>query len=54
MEFDAAAVRSLCEADANLGRAVYKYVAETVVERLHGTRERLLQLYGPWAEAPEA
>ncbi|MCX5342827.1 cyclic nucleotide-binding domain-containing protein [Streptomyces atratus] len=47
VEFDAAAVRSLCEADAKLGRAVYKYVAETVAERLYGTRKRLLQLYGP-------
>ncbi|MER5846419.1 cyclic nucleotide-binding domain-containing protein [Streptomyces sp. NPDC002012] len=27
VEFNAAAVRSLCEADAVLGRAVYKYVA---------------------------
>lgn len=47
MEFDAAAVRALCEDDAELGRAVYKYVAETVAERLYGTRTRLLQLYGP-------
>ncbi|MFH8476721.1 cyclic nucleotide-binding domain-containing protein [Streptomyces sp. NPDC018000] len=54
VEFDAAAVRRLCEADAVLGRAVYKYVAETVAERLYGTRKRLLQLYGPQAEAPEA
>ncbi|MFF2328796.1 MULTISPECIES: Crp/Fnr family transcriptional regulator [unclassified Streptomyces] len=53
VEFDAAAVRSLCEADAALGRAVYKYVAETVAERLYGTRTRLLQLYGPRAETPE-
>ena len=47
VEFDAAAVRALCEDDAELGRAVYKYVAETVAERLYGTRTRLLQLYGP-------
>lgn len=47
VEFDAAAVRSLCEADAALGRAVYRFVAETVAERLYGTRTRLLQLYGP-------
>ncbi|WP_406393890.1 cyclic nucleotide-binding domain-containing protein [Streptomyces sp. NBC_00887] len=47
VEFDAAAVRALCEGDAELGRAVYKYVAETVAERLYGTRERLIQLYGP-------
>ncbi|MFJ1821296.1 cyclic nucleotide-binding domain-containing protein [Streptomyces sp. NPDC088139] len=53
VEFDAAAVRSLCEADAALGRAVYRFVADTVAERLYGTRTRLLQLYGPRAGAPE-
>ncbi|MFF2807381.1 cyclic nucleotide-binding domain-containing protein [Streptomyces sp. NPDC058000] len=46
-EFDAVAVRALCEEDPLLGRAVYRYVAETVAERLHGTRTRLLDLYGP-------
>ncbi|MFD9499601.1 cyclic nucleotide-binding domain-containing protein [Streptomyces sp. NPDC060035] len=51
VEFDAAAVRALCEDDAVLGRAVYKYVAETVAERLYGTRTRLMQLYGPQAGA---
>ncbi|WP_327368099.1 Crp/Fnr family transcriptional regulator [Streptomyces sp. NBC_01217] len=53
VEFDAAAVRSLCETDAVLGRAVYKYVAETVAARLYGTRKRLLQLYGPRADPLE-
>lgn len=53
VEFDAAAVRALCESDAELGRAVYRYVAETVAERLSGTRARLLQLYGPGAEYAE-
>jgi CRP-like cAMP-binding protein len=53
LEFDAATVRTLCADDAVLGRAVYKYVAETVAERLSGTRTRLLQLYGPQAETPE-
>lgn len=51
VEFDAAAVRALCEDDVVLGHAVYKYVAETVAERLYGTRTRLLQLYGPQAGA---
>ncbi|WP_411122851.1 cyclic nucleotide-binding domain-containing protein [Streptomyces sp. x-19] len=46
-EFDATLVRALCEHDPILGRAVYRYVAETVAERLHGTRTRLLDLYGP-------
>ncbi|MER6102928.1 cyclic nucleotide-binding domain-containing protein [Streptomyces sp. NPDC001832] len=54
VEFDAAAVRTLCEDDAVLGRAVYKYVAETVAKRLYGTRTRLLQLYGPQAETSDA
>ena len=47
VEFDAAAVRALCESDPVLGRAMYRYVAETVADRLHGTRTRLLDLYGP-------
>ncbi|WP_030411082.1 cyclic nucleotide-binding domain-containing protein [Streptomyces sp. NRRL S-1448] len=47
VEFDAAAVRELCDRDPLLGRAVYRYVAETVSRRLHGTRTRLLDLYGP-------
>ncbi|MFD8546533.1 Crp/Fnr family transcriptional regulator [Streptomyces sp. NPDC059649] len=47
VEFDARAVRELCDRDPVLGRAVYRYVAETVAQRLHGTRNRLLDLYGP-------
>ncbi|WP_328885571.1 cyclic nucleotide-binding domain-containing protein [Streptomyces sp. NBC_00316] len=47
LEFDAATVRTLCDEDADVGRVVYKYVAQTVAERLHGTRTRLLTLYGP-------
>ncbi|MEW1655132.1 MULTISPECIES: cyclic nucleotide-binding domain-containing protein [unclassified Streptomyces] len=47
LQFDAPAVRTLCEDDAVLGRAVYHYVAETVAERLQRTRTRLLALYGP-------
>ncbi|KIZ16260.1 cyclic nucleotide-binding domain-containing protein [Streptomyces natalensis] len=47
VEFDATVVRALCESDPVLGRAVYRYVAETVADRLHHTRMRLLDLYGP-------
>ncbi|UKY48420.1 cyclic nucleotide-binding domain-containing protein [Streptomyces inhibens] len=47
VEFDAAVVRALCESDPVLGRAMYLYVAQTVADRLHGTRTRLLDLYGP-------
>ncbi|MEV0371263.1 cyclic nucleotide-binding domain-containing protein [Streptomyces sp. NPDC050636] len=47
LEFDAAVVRSLCASDPVLGREIYRYVAETVADRLHRTRTRLLDLYGP-------
>ncbi|TJZ58969.1 cyclic nucleotide-binding domain-containing protein [Streptomyces piniterrae] len=47
LEFDAAVVRSLCMSDPVLGREMYRYVAETVIDRLHRTRIRLLDLYGP-------
>ncbi|WP_330318757.1 cyclic nucleotide-binding domain-containing protein [Streptomyces platensis] len=47
VEFDARAVRELCESDPVLGRGMYCYVAKTVADRLHGTRTRLLDLYGP-------
>ncbi|MER6050207.1 cyclic nucleotide-binding domain-containing protein [Streptomyces sp. BHT-5-2] len=54
LEFDAVLVRALCEDDPVLGRAVYRYVAETVAERLHGTRVRLLDLYGPQGSGEQA
>ncbi|WP_165988928.1 cyclic nucleotide-binding domain-containing protein [Streptomyces sp. YIM 98790] len=47
-EFDAAAVRALCEADPVLGRAVARRVAEIVGHRLQTARVRLLDLYGPY------
>ncbi|MFI0785762.1 cyclic nucleotide-binding domain-containing protein [Streptomyces lydicus] len=53
VEFDAASVRALCDSDAVLGRAMYRYVAETVADRLHGTRTRLLDLYGPQGLEPD-
>ncbi|MFF3561224.1 Crp/Fnr family transcriptional regulator [Streptomyces sp. NPDC002574] len=46
-EYDAAAVRALCEADPVLGYAIARRVAEIVTHRLQGTRTRLLDLYGP-------
>ncbi|WP_059006737.1 Crp/Fnr family transcriptional regulator [Streptomyces specialis] len=42
MEFDALAVRALCDSDPVLGRAVYRHVARTVVRRLRASRARLL------------
>ncbi|QHC22526.1 cyclic nucleotide-binding domain-containing protein [Streptomyces sp. GS7] len=53
VEFDATVVRALCESDPVLGRAMYLYVAETVAQRLHGTRVRLLELYGPQSGGTE-
>ncbi|MEU6331029.1 cyclic nucleotide-binding domain-containing protein [Streptomyces sp. NPDC047049] len=54
VEFDAKVVRALCESDPVLGRAVYRYVAETVADRLRGTRVRLLDLYGPQGSGLDA
>ncbi|MFG2831452.1 cyclic nucleotide-binding domain-containing protein [Streptomyces sp. NPDC048434] len=54
VEFDARVVRDLCESDPVLGRAMYRYVAETVADRLHGTRVRLLDLYGPQGSGLDA
>ena len=47
-EFDAAAVRALCDEDPVLGRALATYVAGVVGRRLRSTRTRLLDLYGPY------
>ncbi|MFI9152472.1 cyclic nucleotide-binding domain-containing protein [Streptomyces sp. NPDC053367] len=47
-EFDAALVRTMCEADADFGRSVAQWVGGVVARRLHATRTRLLDLYGPY------
>ncbi|WP_432138418.1 MULTISPECIES: cyclic nucleotide-binding domain-containing protein [unclassified Streptomyces] len=47
-EFDADAVRSLCESDPLFGRAVAEWVGGVVAHRLHAARTRLLDLYGPY------
>jgi CRP-like cAMP-binding protein len=47
VEFDAAAVRALCDADPELGRALAQHVARVVAHRLHQARARLLEQYGP-------
>ncbi|MFC7303484.1 Crp/Fnr family transcriptional regulator [Streptomyces monticola] len=46
-EFDAAAVRQLCETDAEFGRVVARWVGQVLAHRLHTTRTRLLDLYAP-------
>ncbi|MEU3660977.1 cyclic nucleotide-binding domain-containing protein [Streptomyces sp. NPDC032940] len=46
-EFDAAAVRALCERDPGFGRAVAVWVGAVISDRLHVARIRLLDLYAP-------
>ncbi|WP_306193181.1 Crp/Fnr family transcriptional regulator [Streptomyces sp. MK5] len=47
-EFDADAVRMLCAADPEFGRAVAVWVGKVVAHRLHSARVRLLDLYAPY------
>ncbi|KAB1990470.1 cyclic nucleotide-binding domain-containing protein [Streptomyces triticiradicis] len=47
-EFDAEAVRALCDEDPEFGRAVAVWVGLVVAQRLHASRVRLLDLYAPY------
>ncbi|MCZ4125916.1 Crp/Fnr family transcriptional regulator [Streptomyces sp. H39-S7] len=47
-EFPAAAVRDLCAADPALGQEFVLLCAAVIGKRLHSTRTRLLDLYGPF------
>ncbi|MFI1163467.1 Crp/Fnr family transcriptional regulator [Streptomyces sp. NPDC020801] len=47
-EFDAGAVRELCERDPEFGRAIAVWVGRVVAHRLHSARIRLLDLYAPY------
>ncbi|AZP15459.1 cyclic nucleotide-binding domain-containing protein [Streptomyces aquilus] len=47
-EFDAAAVRRMCEDDPEFGRTIARWVAEVVAHRLQAARTRLLDLYAPY------
>jgi CRP-like cAMP-binding protein len=47
LEFDAEAVRTLCEQDPVFGAALNHCVAMIIAQRLHSARTRLLDLYGP-------
>ncbi|MFF4505091.1 cyclic nucleotide-binding domain-containing protein [Streptomyces sp. NPDC001401] len=47
-EFDAEAVRRMCEADPEMGRSIALWVGEAVVRRLNAARTRLLDLYAPY------
>ncbi|WP_340562241.1 cyclic nucleotide-binding domain-containing protein [Streptomyces sp. GSL17-111] len=52
LEFDAAAVRGVCDDDPELGRALAVQVAEIIGRRLQRTRTRLLDLYAPYGSGP--
>ncbi|MFE1511884.1 cyclic nucleotide-binding domain-containing protein [Streptomyces sp. NPDC058726] len=47
-EFDATSVLALCAEDPGLGRDVARWVGDVVAHRLHSSRIRLLDLYGPY------
>jgi CRP-like cAMP-binding protein len=46
LRFDAEAVRSLTDTDANLDRALTEVIATTMARRLEAARLQLLDLYG--------
>ena len=46
IEFDGACLRGKCDADPALGYDLLKLVATVMLERLQGTRMRLLDVYG--------
>jgi len=47
-EFDATAVRSMCQDDTALGNDVAQWVGEVLAHRLRAARTRLLDLYAPY------
>ncbi|GGS26300.1 hypothetical protein GCM10010252_76590 [Streptomyces aureoverticillatus] len=47
-EFDAMAVRLMCEHDPQLGSAVSQWVGKVLAHRLQSARTRLLDLYAPY------
>jgi len=47
-EFDAGAVRAVCAAEPEFGRAVAVWVGRVGAQRLHASRVRLLDLYAPY------
>jgi CRP/FNR family cyclic AMP-dependent transcriptional regulator len=56
VEFDAAAVRAVCDADPVLGQALLRRFLGVMCDRLQAARIRLLDLYarGPYLETPSA
>ncbi|MEV6579715.1 cyclic nucleotide-binding domain-containing protein [Streptomyces sp. NPDC051582] len=47
LEFDAAAIRELCNEDSAVGRSVSTTVAAAIADRLDSARTRLLDLFAP-------
>ncbi|WP_405952541.1 cyclic nucleotide-binding domain-containing protein [Streptomyces prunicolor] len=47
-EFEATAVRALCEDDPAFGVHVFQWVGDIVAHRLRSARTRLLDLYAPY------
>ncbi|WP_326718469.1 cyclic nucleotide-binding domain-containing protein [Streptomyces sp. NBC_00243] len=47
-EFDAVAVRAMCQDDPVLGRMVAQWVGDILAHRLRSARTRLLDLYAPY------
>ncbi|AWZ03451.1 MULTISPECIES: cyclic nucleotide-binding domain-containing protein [unclassified Streptomyces] len=47
LEFDAAAVRQLCNEDSAVGRSVFVAVGAVIADRLDSARTRLLDLFAP-------
>jgi CRP/FNR family transcriptional regulator, cyclic AMP receptor protein len=45
-KFDAKGVRELCEKDPKLGYEILKRLVKVLGQRLHATRQQLLQVYG--------
>ena len=47
-EFDATAVRLMCQEDPALGSSVSQWVGDVLAHRLRSARIRLLDLYAPY------
>ncbi|WP_406306531.1 cyclic nucleotide-binding domain-containing protein [Streptomyces sp. NBC_00885] len=47
-EFDATAVRLMCQTDTELRAAVAEWVGQVIAHRLQAARTRLLDLYAPY------
>ncbi|MFI7498549.1 cyclic nucleotide-binding domain-containing protein [Streptomyces sp. NPDC049687] len=47
-EFDATAVRSMCQDDPAFGNDLTRWVGEVLAHRLRSSRTRLLDLYAPY------